>query len=189
MCLLFYFYRHLGVSGCLPSLHNPAPHCACSLHPFLHPHVDFKAWMKMLIVSGRWSLFTGWNWVILAYQLLNKFGGTHTEEPCRIKDSLYPGFGADTPPTWNWRNLFRTPSVRSGATAPCRKRHGQRTKVSISKWNMILFYRLVGRKGSLASLFSQQNVSLSLWNPSEQLALKWLIVTHKGLGSVALPRC
>lgn len=42
------------------SLH-PRPQCACSLHLLsILTSRDLKAWIKMLNVSGRWSLVTGW---------------------------------------------------------------------------------------------------------------------------------
>lgn len=97
----------------------------------------------MLNVSGRWSLVTGWNWVILK--------DAHTEEPCRFSPKSPQVYArAHTPPTWNWRNLFRTPSARSGATAPCRKLHGQRTKVSFMHQS-VMFYCLVVRDSTPSS--------------------------------------
>lgn len=49
-----------------PKSSHPLPQCACSLHPLLSIHTsrDLKAWIKMLSVSGRSSLVTGWNRVI-----------------------------------------------------------------------------------------------------------------------------
>lgn len=67
-------------------------------------------------------------------------GRTHTAETSTFSRQTAPRFlRAATPPTWNWRNLFRTPSARSGATAPCRKRRGQQTKVSVMHQNVVCF--------------------------------------------------
>lgn len=52
----------VGVSQILTSL--PALRMLPRILTSIRTSRDSKAWIKMLNVSGRWSLVTGWNWVI-----------------------------------------------------------------------------------------------------------------------------
>lgn len=118
------FLTCLVATGCLPNPLIPARTAhALYILTSIHTSRDLTAWIKMLNVLGRWSLVTGWNWALWTNP---QRGSTEVE----LKDSVSQCMHAGTLQRWSWRNLFRTPSARSGATALYRKLHGPRTKVS-----------------------------------------------------------
>ena len=107
-----------------PKSSHPCPHCACSPHPHLHPHVEGLESLNKDAQRLR-SLEP-----CHRVKLSCREGRLQTGEPRRFSPETRTAILVICA-TWNWRNLFRTLSARSGATAPCRKLHGRRTKVSV----------------------------------------------------------
>lgn len=147
-----------------PKSSHPCPHCACSLHPHLHPHVEGLEGSNK--DAKRLGPLEPCHRVKLSY-LEGRTQLSRVDLAASVAASRFKRAG--TPPTWNWRNLFRTPSARSGATAPCRKRHGQRTKVSVMHQNMMLFYCLQSSR-----CFPATFQSVSVWAVSVETVNGWL---------------
>lgn len=115
----------VGVSSGLPGL-SPLRMRSASSPPSTRRGAR-KDLTKMLGVAGGRSLVTGWNRLCFFFLFSGLDASRRTFESKSV--AWFPGRCA----TWSWRNRSRTPSESSGATAPCQKQRGPRTKVSVSR--------------------------------------------------------
>lgn len=169
------FWHHLGASGCLPSSHIPARSAHALYIPF-SPSTrrgSLKAWRKMLNVSGRSSLVIGWNWVV--------WQSTHRGVvQIKQKDDLASWFlGAgdmelkksisDTE-----RALRSYGSVSETAWTTDKGEHHASEYLFISAPQL----------GSARSRLWFVRKCFTLWKPSEQAALKWLMCDSQRFGII-----
>lgn len=130
LCVLLFFFNTISVPVGVSQVLTPPPAVRMLPEsPSLHPHVE-----------GPGSLNKDAQ-RLGSLEPRHRVRHSYLGEQSRAADSAegttsFLGFSARA--TWNWRNLFRTPSARSGATAPCPKLRGPRTKVSVTHPNICL---------------------------------------------------
>lgn len=162
-----------------PSLHSSAPHCACSLPPLLSPLVEGpESFNKDAQRLGSLELCHRVN-------LRYLWGHTHTQRRRRVDlaERLVLSWSGDTTDMELKKSISDTERALRSYGA-----------VSETAWTTdkgerhVLQYNVVLPPGDTNYQVNRSvscSICFTLWKPGEQLALKWLIVTHKGLGCIS----